>query len=100
MAIAGLLIMAEAAHAAAVQERLRAEPDVVEVRATEDPARLAVVLETASDRVEAAMTALLQWEGVLAVDMAFVSYEDDLDATGGIACPPHKPRKHQGQRTE
>ena len=28
------------------------------------------------------------------VGLVSVNYEDELEATGSIACPEHKPRKH------
>lgn len=92
MAIVGLLIMGLEEHMDGIRAQLAQEPGIVDVQATEDVARVAAVLETGSDAVEAAMSRMLAWEGVLSVDLAYVSYEDDLDA-GGIACPPHKPRK-------
>lgn len=95
MAIAGLLIMTEAAQRQDVRARLAAAPHVAETRDTEDPFRLAAVLEAPADQVEGAMAAMSTWEGVLAVDLAFLSYEDDLEDKGYIPCAPHKPGVHR-----
>lgn len=95
MAIVGLVVMGLAEHMEHIRALLDSEPDVVEVQSTKDATRLAVVLETGADKVEGAMSHMLTWDGILTVDLAYVSYEDDLEA-GGIACPPHsahKPRK-------
>lgn len=99
MAIAGLLIMLEDGRASDVLQRLRAHTRITEVQETGDAQRLAAVLETASDRVETEMGLLLDWDGVLTVDLAYLSYEDDMEDTGRIACPPHKARKHRETRT-
>ena len=93
MAIAGLVIMGVADRMDQVRAALQATPGIVDVQATQDSARLAAVLEAGADRVEAVMAALLEHEGVLTVDLAYLSYEDDLAAGGEIPCPPHKPKK-------
>lgn len=92
MAIVGLVIMGLVESMCDIRAALERAPDVMEVQPTEDVARLAAVLETGAGKVEATMSRMLTWEGVLSVDLAYVSYEDDLE-DGGITCPPRKPRK-------
>lgn len=92
MAVAGLVIMTVGDAFAVVRERLAMRPDITDVELMEEECKLVVVLETASDRVEKAMAECLAWEGVLTVDLAFISYEDELAAGKEILCPPHKAR--------
>jgi hypothetical protein len=43
--------------------------------------------------MEDEISRLLAWEGVLTVDIALLSYEDEVAEGREIRCPPHKPRK-------
>lgn len=88
--------MTEAGRKDDLRARLAATPGIAEVRDSEDPFRLAVVLETPANQVEEAMAAMLKWEGVLTADLAFLSYEDDLEDNGFIPCASRKPRGHGG----
>lgn len=98
MAIAGLLVMGESGHMDAVRARLADMQGVVGIEATEDACRMAVVLEKPADQVESAMSHMLALENVLTVDLAYLSYEDDLSENGHIPCPAHKPRKHHREQ--
>ena len=93
MAIAGLVLLTtqEACHA--VLAALRAETQITDISLGGDPCRIAAVLEAPSQDMEDALSRLLAWEGVLTVDIALLSYEDEVAEGGEIRCPPHKPRK-------
>lgn len=90
MAVAGLVIMTVREAFAAVREQLTAHPQMTDIESMEEQCKVVAVLETDADKVEQSMTQCLGWEGVLSVDLAFISYEDELAAGKGIPCPPHK----------
>lgn len=92
MAIVGLIVLCEEAAAEALTQRLAAHPPVTDMETVDDVCKLVAVLEVDSDKVESSMSDILKWEGVLTVDLAFVSYEDELEAGKSIKCPPHVPR--------
>ena len=94
MAIAGLVLLTtqEAYHS--VWTALLNERKTTEVRPGGEPCRLAAVFEAPSRDMEDELARMLAWEGVLTVDIAFLSYEDEVAEGGEITCPPHKPRKH------
>ena len=98
MAIAGLVLLTtqEACHT--VLEALSAEAKITEARPVGESCKLAAVLEAPSQDMEGELSRLLAWEGVLTVDIAFLSYEDEVAEGGEIRCPPHKPRKWTAQR--
>ena len=93
MAIAGLVLLTtqEAYHS--VLEALSAEAKITDVRPVGESCKLAAVLEAPSQDVEDELSRLLAWEGVLTVDIALLSYEDEVAEGKEIRCPPHKPRK-------
>ena len=93
MAIAGLVLLTTQEGYYPVWEALLADTKITEVRPGGEPCRLAAVLEASSRDMEDELTRLLAWEGVLTVDIALLSYEDEVEAGGTIQCPPHKPRK-------
>ena len=97
MAIVGLVITGLEGQMKALHQRLEGQPGIVEVQDTEDALRLAAVMETASDRVESGIAALLKWEEVLSADVAYISYEDDMAAGREIPCPPHEPKQKKYQ---
>ena len=76
-----------------VWEALTADTNITDVCPGGEPCRLAAVLEAPSQTMEDELSRLLAWEGVLSVDIALLSYEDEVAAGGQIQCPPHKPRK-------
>lgn len=94
MAVVGLVVLCEQEKVEAVAQQLAGYPCVDDVMLADESFKLAAVLETDSDKVESALKELLLWDGVLTVDVAFVSYEDELSAGKNIKCPPHEPRKH------
>ena len=93
MAIAGLVVLTTSEARHAVWGALLAEPKITDVSQGGDPCRLAAVLEAPSGDMEDALACLLAWEGVLTVDIALLSYEDEVAEGREIRCPPHKPRK-------
>lgn len=96
MAIAGVLVMGLRERMTEIRRQMEATPGITAIRATNDDGKWAAVLEAPSENMEAALSALKKMEGVLTVDLAFLSYEDDLTDRGTIICPPHKPRKKAG----
>ena len=94
MAIAGITIRTTPEAYERVRERLGRAPGVADSRETGTPCILAAVLEAEADRIEGELGALSNWDGGINVGLVSVSYEDELEATGHIACPEHKPRKH------
>lgn len=96
MAIAGVLVMGLREQMAEIRRQMEATRGITAIRATNDDGKWAAVLEAPSENMEAALSALKEMEGVLAVDLAFLSYEDDLTDRGTIICPPRKPRKKAG----
>jgi len=93
MAIAGLVLLTTREARNAVWDALLAAKNITELRPGGDFCRLAAVLEAPARDMEEELLRLREWEGVLTVDIALVSYEDELADGGEIACPPHKPRK-------
>ena len=93
MAIAGLVVMTTQEGYRPVWEALSADAKITDVRPGGEPCRLAAVLEAPSRDMEDELSRLLAWEGVLTVDIALLSYEDEVAAGKEIQCPPHKPRK-------
>ncbi|MEG2172030.1 MAG: chaperone NapD [Desulfovibrionaceae bacterium] len=92
MAVAGLVLLCEEGKVDAVRALLTAHAGISTVQLGEEACRVVAVLEVDSDLVESNMTALRVWDGVLSVDLAFVSYEDELEAGKSIKCPPHVAR--------
>lgn len=66
---------------------LRATPGVMDAREI-PPDKLAAVLECPADRLPAFLRGLRKRKGVINLELAFVNYEDDLEACGQINCPP------------
>jgi nitrate reductase NapAB chaperone NapD len=93
MAIAGLVVMTTQEGYQPVWEALSADARITDVRPGGESCRLAAVLEASSRDMEDELSRLLAWEGVLTVDIALLSYEDEVAAGGDIPCPPHRPRK-------
>jgi nitrate reductase NapAB chaperone NapD len=93
MAIAGLVLLTTPESCGLVQEALQAATNITELRPGGEPCRLAAVLEAPSRDMEDELSRLRAWEGVLTVDIALLSYEDELGEGLKIQCPPYKPRK-------
>lgn len=96
MAIAGILVQAGAAWASMVRERLAADRDICEVRTTATPGQFVAVLEADSDRVEKEFKRIRAWDGVHTVELAYLTYEDELAEGRDIRCPPWEPRHGGG----
>lgn len=92
MAVAGIIVLCEQPAVKELKARLAAHPAVTDMETVAESCKLVAVLEVESDTVESTMSEILKWEGVLTVDLAFVSYEDELEAGKSIKCPPHIPR--------
>lgn len=92
MAIAGILVQTDAETAEAVWTRLSVDPRIAEVHRAEVPGRMVAVLEADSDRMEQEFKRLAAWDGVLSIDLAYLTYEDELADGGTIKCPPWEPR--------
>ena len=93
MAIAGLVLLTTQEGCHSVLEALRTDAKITDVSPGGEPCRIAAVLEASSQDMEDEISRLLAWEGVLTVDIALLSYEDEVAEGREIRCPPHKPRK-------
>ena len=93
MAIAGLVLLTTPEARSAVLDALLTETGITDVQPGGDPCRIAAVLEAPARNMEDELSRLLAWEGVLTVDIALLSYEDEVEEGGAISCPPRKPRK-------
>ncbi len=87
MAIAGLVITT--ISDANVNEALSNQESIVDVEISHDPDKVVAVLEISSDRLQKEIEIIQKIEGILAVDIAYINYEDDIAKEGGIACPVH-----------
>ena len=99
MAIAGLVVLTTQEARDAVRAALQAARNITDVRLGGDACRLAAVLEAPSRAMEDELARLRAWEGVLTVDIALLSYEDELADGGEIRCPPRKPRHRAAPET-
>jgi len=93
MAIAGLVLMTTPEGYPAIMEALSGDAKVTDIRPVEEGSRIAAVLEAPSQDMENEISRLLAWEGMLTVDIALLTYEDEVAEGKEIQCPPHKPRK-------
>ena len=93
MAIAGLLLLTTSEASGTVLEALLTETGITDVQPGRDPCRIAAVLEAPAREMENELSRLLAWEGVLTVDIALVSYEDEIEEGEEIVCSSCKPRK-------
>jgi len=93
MAIAGLVVLTTRDACGAVRDALQSAENITDLRPGGDDCRLAAVLEAPAADMEDELARLREWEGVLAVDIALLSYEDELEDGGEIPCPPRKQRK-------
>ena len=84
MATAGLVIRVMPGEEQPVLRQIRIFPGVADIRpvpGTEHSPCFAVVLERDLEH-------LAEVPQVQAVDVAYISYEDDLEESGSIPCPP------------
>ncbi len=87
MAIAGLVITIEAGSD--IKNTISNQENIVDVEASHDPNKFVAVLEVRSDRLLKEIESLQELDEVLAVDIAYINYEDDIEKEGGIICPEH-----------
>jgi hypothetical protein len=95
MAVAGIVVSVLPGHEESVERLLRAHPGIAEVRTTRDPLKPVAVLEVPSRDVEDEMERILSWNGVLTVDIAVISYEDEFAEGKTPECPPRKPCRNR-----
>ena len=94
MAIAGVVVSCLREHLLPLCSELRATRGVLEVQEVPDADKLAVVLESPSRTLQGYLEYVSGLPHVLALDVAFINYEDDLDSAGHMPCPPHRPKGH------
>ncbi|MDO5536432.1 MAG: hypothetical protein Q4F72_02730 [Desulfovibrionaceae bacterium] len=97
MAIAALLLMIQPERRERTLACVSAFPGVVETKTAAD-GRLACVFERGSLELQKGLEDLNGLEGVIQMDVVYINYEDDLDETGHMACPPDGGRGRHGRR--
>ncbi|OXS29235.1 MAG: hypothetical protein BCS36_03025 [Desulfovibrio sp. MES5] len=94
MAIAGIVVSSLREHLLPLCSELRATRGVLDVQEVPEADKLAVVLESPSQTLQGYLEYVSGLPYVLALDVAFINYEDDMDSTGHMPCPPHRPKGH------
>ncbi len=89
MAIAGLVVTVDPSISEEMATQLSAQVHLVDVQISHDPSKLVVVLEISADKVKDEIQALQEIENILAVDIAYINYEDDIEEKGEVPCPVH-----------
>ncbi len=89
MAITGLVITTAPNTAENIAKTITPQEFFTEVQASHDPDRLVAVLEVSADKVQDEIKKLQDMENILAVDIAYINYEDDIEKEGDIPCPVH-----------
>lgn len=69
-----------------IEKILRAFPWIVDVQQV-PPDKMAVTLESPSDRITKDLQTLGQLPDVWNLELVYVNYEDDLDSNGHMNCP-------------
>ena len=92
MAIAGIVLTTAAGQEGRGLAALRHWPGIYEVQHAGE-GKLAAVLERPSQDLQLALEDLAGIDAVLQLDVAYVDYEDDLDANGHMRCPSPQPGK-------
>ena len=96
MAIAGLVFHIEGANLEKVSGKVKAFPDITEVKTLESGNEIAAVLECSSVDMQQKLKDLGKIRHVIQVDVAYINYEDDIEKDGFVSCPPlEKKRKHK-----
>ena len=99
MAIAGIVLTVGLGHQAETAEALKAFPGVVEVQAVEED-KVAVVVESPSDRLQDDLEKVNQLDHVVQLDVVYVNYEEDMDSEGHMACPENCGRRRRRETAE
>lgn len=87
MAIASIVVHTFPASLQNLQNDLQALAEIVAARSVE-PDRIAAAVETSAAKLPRILQNIEKMPEVLNLELVFVNYEDDLDKSGGIACPP------------
>lgn len=87
MAIAGIVLQVLPVSLGEVSASLQAVAEILDVRPA-PPDRIAASVECASIKILAALKKIGSMPGVINLELVYVNYEDDLESTGTIACPP------------
>ncbi len=87
MAIAGLVITSNAE--VNISEAMNNQESIVQVEASHDPNKIVAVLDVSADRLQKEIENIQKIEGIIAVDVAYINYEDDIEREGSIPCPVH-----------
>ncbi len=87
MAIAGLVITVE--EGTDINQVLSQQENIVDVELSHDTTKVVAVLEVSSDRLQKEIEEVQKCDGIIAVDIAYINYEDDIEKEGGISCPVH-----------
>ena len=93
MSIAGIILVASEDGLDGLEASLRRRECVLEMRRTPADAEirgLAVVLERPSALLRAELGEMRGLPGVEALHLVYADYEDDLDESGNMPCPPRK----------
>lgn len=96
MAIAGIVLTVTLGRQREAGEALKVFPGVIEVQAVEE-IKLAAVLESPSERLQSDLEALSALPHAVQLDVVYVNYEDDMDSSGHMACPPQCGRRCRRQ---
>ncbi len=89
MAITSLVITTLPGTSEIVLEKVSAHQEIAEVQISHDPTRLVAVLEANADKIQDIIKNFKEIDNVLAVDIAYINYEDDIEREGTIPCPEH-----------
>ena len=92
MAVAGIVLTATLGHQAEVAEALKSIAAITEMQLV-DEIKIAAVVESPSDRLQEDLEAANDLEPVVQIDVVYVTYEDDMDGEGHMACPKNCGRR-------
>lgn len=93
MAITGLVITPVGGQEEAVAACLGTLSFISALEPITDSGSIAAVLEAPMLELEDRVNEILALEGVVSVELALLTCEDEVGEDGTIPCPPHKPRK-------
>jgi nitrate reductase NapD len=99
MAVAGIVLTVALGHQSEVAEALKGVSGVVEVQPVE-AIKVAAVVESPSDRLQADLEAANGLDHVVQLDVIYVNYEEDMDSEGHMPCPAHCGRRRKREEGE